>query len=116
MHVDLLLDDVGQLYGIEEFSDVVLDVGQECIPAHRMILASRSEYFKALLYGGLKETNEKKICLSEDTHLSAFRCILQYIYTGIMDFTVYELETILNALVLANKYGLQKLEKTLVNS
>ena len=89
LHEDLLLEDIGHLYHNEDFSDIVLSVGEECIPAHRMILASRSEYFRALLYGGLKETNEKEIRLSNDTPQDAFRCILKYIYSGTMDFSAH---------------------------
>ena len=49
--------------------------------AHRVILAARSDYFRALLYGGMKESQLSEIELM-DTSLAAFKHLLRYIYTG----------------------------------
>ncbi len=46
-----------------------------------MILASRSEYFRALLYGGMKESNQPEIELI-DTPPEAFKILLKYVYAG----------------------------------
>lgn len=37
--------------------------------------------FRALLYGGLRETNQPQIEL-KDTNVAAFKALLRYIYTG----------------------------------
>ena len=52
----------------------------ETIPAHRSILASRSQYFDSLLFGGLKETSTSMIEMSMDTPLTAFKVLLEYMY------------------------------------
>ena len=113
-HTDSLLKDIGDLYSNEDHSDIVLNLGGECIPAHRIILASRSEYFAALLYGGLKEATQKEITLSVDTPLFAFRSILQYFYTGYMSFEDLPKDDLLNILVLANKYRVLTLEESII--
>ena len=42
-----------------------------------MILASRSEYFRALLFGGMRETNQQEVELV-DTPLPAFKHLLRW--------------------------------------
>lgn len=60
--------------------------------AHRIVLASQSEYFECLLYGPMKEGRASEITL-EDTPFDAFRELLKYAYSGCistMTFTVRE--------------------------
>uniref|UniRef100_A0A182U6H8 BTB domain-containing protein n=1 Tax=Anopheles melas TaxID=34690 RepID=A0A182U6H8_9DIPT len=61
-------------------ADVTFIVKGEHLPAHRIILATRSEYFRALLYGGLKESKQNEITL--DIPAKAFQYLMKYIYTG----------------------------------
>jgi BTB/POZ domain-containing protein 9 len=49
-------------------------------------LFERSDYFRALLFGGLKESNLSEIEL-KDTPLQAFKMLLRYIYTGQVSFS-----------------------------
>ena len=42
----------------------------------QVILASRSEYFRALLFGGMRETNQQEVELV-DTPLPAFKHLLR---------------------------------------
>ena len=44
-------------------------------------MASRSDYFRALLYGGMKESQQTEIELKSAT-IGAFKGLLKYIYTG----------------------------------
>ncbi|BFF98181.1 BTB/POZ domain-containing protein 9-like [Drosophila madeirensis] len=53
----------------ERYSDVEFVVEQR-LPAHRNILAERSEYFRAMLYGDLAESKEREIRL--EVPVSAF--------------------------------------------
>ena len=43
----------------------------------QVILASRSEYFRALLFGGMRETNQQEVELV-DTPLPAFKHLLRW--------------------------------------
>mmetsp|Transcript_14994 Transcript_14994/g.33439 ORF Transcript_14994/g.33439 Transcript_14994/m.33439 type:complete len:774 (-) Transcript_14994:927-3248(-) len=46
-----LVQDLGRLVDCPEFADVVFEVGGRRVYANRALLAVRSEYFRALLYG-----------------------------------------------------------------
>ena len=72
---------IGALYLNDEYSDVTLIVEKQPFSAHKVILAARSDYFRALLFGGMKESSEDEIEL-KDTPLAAFKQLLRYIYTG----------------------------------
>lgn len=51
--------------------------------AHRVILAARSEYFRALFYGGLRESQDgNQVIELKECKADAFEILLGYIYTG----------------------------------
>ncbi|KAI7800068.1 BTB/POZ domain-containing protein 9-like [Triplophysa rosa] len=109
-HVHLLSEQLGSLVSGHEYSDVTFIVEQKRFPAHRVILAARCHYFRALLYGGMKESqSQAEVCL-EDTRAEAFGMLLQYLYTGRASLSSAREEVLLDFLGLANRYGLQLLE------
>ena len=69
---------------VKEFTDVVFIVDGERVPAHKLILASQSEYFRAMLYGEMKEASQEDIPLP-DIPLASFKTVLQYAYTGTLE-------------------------------
>ena len=74
---------LGNLYNQSDYSDIELVVENERFYAHRTILAARSEYFRALLYGGLRESQHDNHCIEiKECQSAAFRILLLYIYTG----------------------------------
>ena len=85
-HINHLSEDIGALYLSEDCSDVTLIVGGQRFNGHKIILAARSQYFRALLFGGLKESTQSEIEL-KDANLAAFKGLLEYIYTGRMSLT-----------------------------
>ena len=48
-HVEELAADIGKLLMNKDYSDVTFIVDGEQFPAHRVILAARSEYFRFFL-------------------------------------------------------------------
>lgn len=82
-HIHAVSEDIGTLYLSEEFSDVTIVVAGHKFYSHKLILAARSEYFRALLYGGMKESAQNEIELNASS-LPAFKNLLKYIYTGRM--------------------------------
>ena len=80
-HINHLSEDIGALYMSDDYSDVTLIVAGQRFNAHKVILAARSEYFRALLFGGLKESTQEEIEL-KGASLQAFKGLLKYIYTG----------------------------------
>lgn len=89
------------------YSDLIFIVEGKEIPAHRNIVAMRSSYFKALLYGGLAETTQSKINLKAP--LEAFKALLKYMYTGCMSLDEMNVVDILDSLGLAHEYGFEAL-------
>lgn len=111
-HIHFLSEHIGALFLNDEYSDVTLIVENQRFNAHKVILAARSEYFRALLYGGLRESQLAEIEL-KDTPLSAFKHLLRYIYMGHMTLGNQRDELILEILGLAHKYGFQDLESAI---
>ncbi|PAV91422.1 hypothetical protein WR25_06401 isoform C [Diploscapter pachys] len=113
-HVEELAADIGKLLMNKDYSDVTFIVDGEQFPAHRVILAARSEYFRALLYGGMRESVEEKISLPS-ANLKAFKLILRYAYTGQLLFTAIKLDLLLEVLTLANQYGFNALQNSIAD-
>lgn len=80
------------------------------IVGHKVILAARSEYFRALLYGGLSESGQNEVKLK--VPLEAFRIILKYIYTGKINLRLLtpQMNLILDTLGLSNLFGYTELK------
>ncbi|XP_026471580.1 BTB/POZ domain-containing protein 9 isoform X2 [Ctenocephalides felis] len=108
-HVELLGQNLSNLCCSDNYSDVILVVEGEKIPSHKVILASRSEFFRALLFGGLKESSQEEIVLKE-VPIKAFRELLKYIYTGHLFLQTLNHGTILDILGLAHEFGFIELE------
>ncbi|KAK7862456.1 hypothetical protein R5R35_001170 [Gryllus longicercus] len=111
-HITFLSEHIGGLYLNDEYSDVVLTVEGQRFHGHRVILAARSEYFRAMLYGGLRESQQAEIEL-KGTSLQAFRGLLKYIYTGHMSLANQKEEVVLDTLGLAHQYGFVDLEASI---
>ena len=62
-------------------TDVTFQVGGQVVRAHRIILASQSDYFDCLLFGPMKEGRATEITLKE-TPAEAFRELLKFMYSG----------------------------------
>jgi BTB/POZ domain-containing protein 9 len=74
---------LGKLYNQSDYSDIELIIESEHFYAHRIILAARSEYFRALLYGGLRESHHDNHTIEiKECKADAFKILLLYIYTG----------------------------------
>lgn len=78
--------------------------------AHRVILAARSDYFRALLYGGgFLESEQREITVP--VPYKAFKALLQYVYSGVLSLNKMESTLdVLDVLGLANQYGFLELE------
>eukprot|EP00794_Sanderia_malayensis_P019817 gene19817-21756_t len=113
-HLQMLSSQFGNLLRTQEQTDVTFLVEDERFEAHRIILSARCEYFRALLYGGLKETTncDEEIPL-HDTPAKSFRRLLEYIYTGMVSLKSMDEKDVIDLLVLANRYSLLTLESAI---
>ncbi|KAI3385122.1 hypothetical protein SNEBB_002581 [Seison nebaliae] len=114
-HSRSFIEDFGRLLTNQCFidhHDVIIRIeGQEFF-LHRIILAARSEYFRALFYDGMKEASMKIIelkCMKKRT----FERIIQYIYTGTINFMNESERELLELLAVVHEYGFGELEDAL---
>ncbi|XP_061697045.1 kelch-like protein 9 isoform X2 [Syngnathoides biaculeatus] len=92
------------LQGFNTFraSDVLCDVvlvpgdSQDTFPVHRVIMASSSDYFKAMFTGGMRETDMREIKLHGVTTLG-LKNILDFIYTSKINLDMGNLQETLEA-------------------
>jgi hypothetical protein len=61
-------------------SDVVFIIEGKEIRANKAVMAARSEHFRALFYGGMKEQHEARVEIP-DIAYNVFEAILEYLYT-----------------------------------
>lgn len=109
-----IVEDMDALISDRDLSDVTFVVEGERIHAHRVILAARCEYFRAMLYDGLKDSSEAEIQL-EGTNALAFRTLLRYIYTGRVEVSAFEVEELLAILRLAHEYRVVTIQRPIVD-
>lgn len=69
-------------------------------------------FYRALLYGGMRESQPQAEVRLEDTRVDAFSMLLRYLYTGRASLSDAKDETLLDFLGLAHRYGLQPLEES----
>ena len=85
-----------QLFELGKHSDVtfiITENGEDRrIPAHRVILASQSEYFDRLLFGEMKEAHPDVEIPLQDTPLEAFQLLMKYAYCGNMKIEDQDLQ------------------------
>ena len=76
------------------------------VSAHRAIVAAGSPVFHAMLYGNMKESNEKEIVL-QSIDSETLKLLLKFMYTGAASFDVNQCMKLLEA---ANYFGVSILE------
>lgn len=91
-----------------DISDVTFIVEKQRFQLHRVVLATGSTYFRALLYGGMKESSLDEIEM-KDTSANAFQKLIFFIYTGRMELQLLDKDLVLDILRLAHRYGLDQL-------
>lgn len=81
MYKENLLGEPEEVLNSGLFADFTLIVSGEELPAHKIILASSSKYFKALFYSQMIESQIDRLEVN-DSKPSTIRALLEYIYTG----------------------------------
>ena len=101
-------------YNNEEYSDVVIKSGQREFKCHKIIICSKSEYFKRLCGPSSRfaEAKQQLITLHDDEP-DAVEALIRYLYTGKYMFGQSLPDNIaifhLNVSRTADKYGIQQL-------
>nr|XP_051713795.1 actin-binding protein IPP isoform X1 [Oryctolagus cuniculus] len=95
-HAQLILAHINKMRNGQHFCDVQLQVGQETFKVHRLVLAASSPYFAALFTGGMKESS-KDVVEILGIEAGIFRILLDFIYTGIVNIGVNNVQELIVA-------------------
>jgi BTB/POZ domain-containing protein 9 len=100
------------LVGGELFADVYFEVDGHIVPAHRNILVTRSEYFRAMLSssGSFKESRSNKPIYIGNIAYDIFMQMLNYLYTGHLDTPTLPYYTCIALMRLADRMNMLNLE------
>jgi len=99
---------IASLYAERLMSDLILVVGKQELPAHRLILCASSEVFQVMLMNkNWAEHEEKRIILKETPACqNVFEVFLKYLYTGKIQV---DYANVIPILQLADKYNVKDL-------
>lgn len=113
-HVSSLSENLGELVDSADYSDITLIVEDDKFQSHKVILAARSDYFRALLFGGMRESQPGTTEIElKDTSSTAFSVLLKYIYTGRINLLEIKEENLLDILGMSHRYGFIELASSI---
>ncbi|XP_017867104.1 PREDICTED: BTB/POZ domain-containing protein 6-A [Drosophila arizonae] len=96
-----------ELLHAEKHTDCVFHVCEQQLKGHKLILSAASPVFEAMFYGPLQEL-EPEIEI-HDISAPIFKVLLEYIYTGSVDYECMQLEAAIELYYAAEKYLLDQL-------
>jgi len=108
-HVQLLSQQFKSLLS-GNFSDVTFVVEGKRFHCHRVILSARCEYFRAMLFGGMRESQNQDEITLPDTPAFSFSVLLEYLYCGLVSLKELKEDDVIDLLGLANRYSLVELQ------
>jgi len=77
-------DGIKMLYKDQHLTDIVIRVGSQTFPCHKLVLSAVSPYFKAMFTGEFQDKHLEEVNL-ESIPPDTFKCILQYVYCSDKD-------------------------------
>ncbi|NXF31659.1 KLHL4 protein, partial [Nyctibius bracteatus] len=80
----------------KQLCDVLLIVGDQKIPAHRLVLSAASDYFAAMFTNDVREAKQEEIKM-EGVDPDALKALVRYAYTGILELKEDTIESLLAA-------------------
>lgn len=67
--------------------DVNIKIENGNLWAHKIVLASSSEYFNAMFLRSFRESNEAEICIKGGTSFQTFELLIDFLYTSTVTIT-----------------------------
>ncbi|GFS58227.1 kelch-like protein 26 [Trichonephila inaurata madagascariensis] len=95
-HMGTLLSGLNTLRSKGLLLDITLIAGGQSFQAHRVVLASCSEYFRAMFTDAMKESQQSEICLNGVT-AEGMRYLLEYAYTSKLGLSLANIQDVLSA-------------------
>ncbi|XP_067013052.1 kelch-like protein 26 [Anabrus simplex] len=95
-HTGTLLCGLNTLRSKGLLLDITLVAEGEAFQAHRVVLASCSDYFRAMFTDAMKESRQSEICLNGVT-AAGIRLLLEYAYTSRLALNLANIQDVLSA-------------------
>ena len=101
-------ENIGNLKYQQEFNDITFIVGEneKEFKANRMLFASISPAFRAMLYGNMKESAPNATIKIPDIESNGFECVLNYVYCADPKLDHHN---IISVKLIADKYQIEAL-------
>lgn len=97
------------------YCDLILNVENEQFPCHRCVLAATIPYFERMFNGNFIECRSKEVKLDDDVNADSLEKILNYAYTGVLEFDDNNnsrmIVDVINAIELTDYFELVRLNR-----
>ncbi|KAJ8913824.1 hypothetical protein NQ315_003733 [Exocentrus adspersus] len=112
---DMVFEIIGNSFGAEQSEERAAPEEKCIIKSHRVIVATRCDWFRRALLSGMKEAIDKKIVI-HDTSPFLFRILLEYLYSGKLKQDSLSTEQLVEILLLSDRYEMDCLKVTCENA
>lgn len=102
--------DTGNNEQSDEAAGNAIEEEKTIIRAHRVIVASRCDWFRRALLSGMREAIDKKITI-HDTNPFLFRIFLEYLYSGRLRQNALNTDQLAELLLLSDRYEVDSLKQ-----
>lgn len=107
-HERAFVRDATSLVGDSTYSDATFMTQRTTIAAHRFVLATASDYFRAMFASGMRESVDVRVEVPDTPE--TMRRLLTFLYADVLPES--EPDQVLKDLVAADRYGLQRMKRT----
>lgn len=101
-----LLNDYDKLYKSKNHSDITFVIGEEVIPAHKLIVTTHSDVFAAMFDSDMIENRTGRVEIN-DIESITFKQLLRFMYCGHVEPN--DLDDLIKLIQAADKYSLKNL-------
>ena len=106
--VKVAMKNMRKIINEQKFSDITLIVEGKPLYAHKAILSSQCEHFRAMFLNGMKESMQNEIEIKDWTY-NVYLQMIEYLYTGFVEG--FNVPISLDLIGLADAYNLDGLKK-----
>eukprot|EP01102_Stenamoeba_stenopodia_P008828 TRINITY_DN2584_c0_g1_i1.p1 TRINITY_DN2584_c0_g1~~TRINITY_DN2584_c0_g1_i1.p1 ORF type:complete len:905 (-),score=196.48 TRINITY_DN2584_c0_g1_i1:78-2684(-) len=94
------------------YSDLELAVQNKNCYVHKAVICSRSDYFRAMCYSGMKESGKKRLEM-HDMEYEPFRKCIRYLYSNSIESDDHVEDDIVEVLKTARLFGIESMVRSL---
>lgn len=79
------------IFRLQIFYDINITIGKKSLSAHKVIIASHSEYFCKMFSGNFKEIDDKEIIIN-CIGFNVFQKLVNFMYTSILEINLHNVQ------------------------